>query len=592
MDPSKDYYGILGLDPASSTAEIRTAYKKLSLSYHPDKHKTKDGDQQEAIATKFREVAHAFNVLSNEELRSLYDKVRDYQKANPGKGLPPLDPEEAARMASGAAELRRLRRMGPKLAKHSPMMREVEIPLQQLNAGCAYPVEDVSRRRIDYTGQEFISTKTFHLIVRRGSRDGDKIIFENEGEETVDTHPGDLVFILRAKSHRNIRRRGNNDLEVFAAAIPGDVIVYATEIEGLSGTRVTAFVPSLLAALENGGTGGVWQKKYPKLGLYDSIDPWGNPPGDLYVQMRYPPFLLKDKTIASSLKPGLVSVVGSRNDLVSGSMVGGVIAASLQHQLEYKEMNLDYDDLLLKCNLNCTKVVYLLVGHHNRGNPEFWKARKTGAAMMQVIQRSIPKAQIFEEYIDMDCPLNTIEDTTWASLFEADVIILDLGLDDRQNDQEKILSEIMELFDDTGILHAIWMRHWFGCSIAAIGPACAILGSWYKTSSTEGSPITSPSIIPFYGLRSGGSRDNGWNHVCRAAEEAKLYLSKPTCGTFTVAGVLESSAYIIDPLTGNAEMIVAPKRESLINVATWDQEESQVDEADDDFGFLVAFSAF
>ena len=48
---------------------------------------------------------------------------------------------------------------------------------------------------------------------------------EGEGEESVDTHPGDLVFTLRAKVHPLFRRKGDKDLEVFAGTVPaGDVV--------------------------------------------------------------------------------------------------------------------------------------------------------------------------------------------------------------------------------------------------------------------------------------------------------------------------------------------------------------------------------
>lgn len=47
------------------------------------------------------------------------------QEANPGRGLPVLSSEEAAMMRSGAAELRRLRRMGTKLTKHKALEKEV-----------------------------------------------------------------------------------------------------------------------------------------------------------------------------------------------------------------------------------------------------------------------------------------------------------------------------------------------------------------------------------------------------------------------------------------------------------------------------------
>lgn len=89
------------------------------------------------------------------------------QGANPGRGLPLLSREEAAMMASGAAELARLRRLGTKHIKHAPSARSVALPLEQLNSGCMKTVT-FSRRRVDDHGIEYSSTRSFYLVIRCG----------------------------------------------------------------------------------------------------------------------------------------------------------------------------------------------------------------------------------------------------------------------------------------------------------------------------------------------------------------------------------------------------------------------------------------
>ena len=69
---------ILGLDCAASWREVKTAYKHLALSLHPDKQRSATPDQAAAVAHKFLEVAEAHDVLTNEDQRAAYDKVRDY----------------------------------------------------------------------------------------------------------------------------------------------------------------------------------------------------------------------------------------------------------------------------------------------------------------------------------------------------------------------------------------------------------------------------------------------------------------------------------------------------------------------------------
>jgi len=63
----KDYYQVLGLTRTATTAEIRAAYKKLAIKYHPDKNDAPNA------AEMFREINEAYEVLSNEEERRVYD---------------------------------------------------------------------------------------------------------------------------------------------------------------------------------------------------------------------------------------------------------------------------------------------------------------------------------------------------------------------------------------------------------------------------------------------------------------------------------------------------------------------------------------
>lgn len=65
----RDYYEILGVQKNASEAEIKKAYRKLALKYHPDKNP----DNKEA-EDKFKEAAEAYEILSNQEKRNRYDR--------------------------------------------------------------------------------------------------------------------------------------------------------------------------------------------------------------------------------------------------------------------------------------------------------------------------------------------------------------------------------------------------------------------------------------------------------------------------------------------------------------------------------------
>ncbi|MCK4501344.1 DnaJ domain-containing protein, partial [Candidatus Babeliales bacterium] len=65
----RDYYEILGVSKSAPKDEIKKAYRKLALKYHPDKNP----DNKEA-EDKFKEAAEAYEVLSNETKRQKYDQ--------------------------------------------------------------------------------------------------------------------------------------------------------------------------------------------------------------------------------------------------------------------------------------------------------------------------------------------------------------------------------------------------------------------------------------------------------------------------------------------------------------------------------------
>ena len=66
----KDYYAILGVNKNASAEEIKKAFRKLAVKYHPDRN-----PENKQAEEKFKEISEAYEVLSDHEKRQKYDHI-------------------------------------------------------------------------------------------------------------------------------------------------------------------------------------------------------------------------------------------------------------------------------------------------------------------------------------------------------------------------------------------------------------------------------------------------------------------------------------------------------------------------------------
>jgi DnaJ family protein B protein 4 len=74
----KDYYSILGVNKSADEDQIKKAYRKMAVKWHPDKNP----DNKKQAEERFKEVAEAYEVLSDKQKRTIYDQVGE------GKSIP------------------------------------------------------------------------------------------------------------------------------------------------------------------------------------------------------------------------------------------------------------------------------------------------------------------------------------------------------------------------------------------------------------------------------------------------------------------------------------------------------------------------
>ncbi len=73
----RDYYDVLGVSKSASDSELKKAFKKLAMKYHPDRNPDDD-----SAAEKFKEAAEAYDVLSDPQKKSTYDQFYQIHKKN------------------------------------------------------------------------------------------------------------------------------------------------------------------------------------------------------------------------------------------------------------------------------------------------------------------------------------------------------------------------------------------------------------------------------------------------------------------------------------------------------------------------------
>ncbi|VEU23955.1 DEKNAAC105177 [Brettanomyces naardenensis] len=78
MSSAVDHYKVLGINPGASSTDIKKAFRKLALRYHPDKNKTKEAEE------RFKAINDSYNILSDPQRKATYDNTRMYSNGYMG----------------------------------------------------------------------------------------------------------------------------------------------------------------------------------------------------------------------------------------------------------------------------------------------------------------------------------------------------------------------------------------------------------------------------------------------------------------------------------------------------------------------------
>ena len=85
----EDYYKVLGVPRSATSEEIQKAYRKLARKYHPDLHADKDERERDKAKQQFQKIQQAYDVLSDDEKRQMYDQFGSgFEQMGRGGGQP------------------------------------------------------------------------------------------------------------------------------------------------------------------------------------------------------------------------------------------------------------------------------------------------------------------------------------------------------------------------------------------------------------------------------------------------------------------------------------------------------------------------
>ncbi|KAM4643868.1 dnaJ homolog subfamily B member 1 isoform 1-T1 [Amazona ochrocephala] len=238
----KDYYRTLGLSRGASSDDVRRAYRRQALRFHPDKNKEPGAEE------RFKEVAEAYDVLSDPKKREIFDKYGEEglkggtPSSGPG-GVPngptftytfrgdphamfaeffdgrnPFDtffvqrngddedeePFTTFHVGFPRAREAAARRQDP------PVLYDLKVSLEEIYSGCTKKMK-ISHKRLNPDGKTVRSEdKILTIEVKRGWKEGTKITFPKEGDQTPTNIPADVVFVLKDKPHGVFRREGSD----------------------------------------------------------------------------------------------------------------------------------------------------------------------------------------------------------------------------------------------------------------------------------------------------------------------------------------------------------------------------------------------
>ncbi|CAN1354817.1 DnaJ homolog subfamily B member 4 [Linum perenne] len=277
-----DYYKVLQVERNASDDDLKKAYRKLAMKWHPDKN---PNDKKDAEA-KFKKISEAYEVLSDPQKRAVYDQYGEegLKGQVPPRGEMPssfrFNPRSAddifaeffgnsspfggmgggrgARFPGGLFgddifggggggsmhhHTSAPRKAGPihhtsAPRKAGPIENKLPCSLEDLYKGTTKKMK-ISRDILDASGKTMQVEEILTIDIKPGWKKGTKITFPEKGNEQPGIIPSDLVFIIDEKPHPVFSREANDLVVTQKVSLSEALTGYTVNLTTLDGRSLT-----------------------------------------------------------------------------------------------------------------------------------------------------------------------------------------------------------------------------------------------------------------------------------------------------------------------------------------------------------------
>lgn len=207
-----DYYKILEINKNASDEDIKKAYRRLALKYHPDKSPE---DKKHEYTEKFKKVSEAYEVLKDKEKRDTYNKFgKDGLNQSPfnnrdpndifnsvfgGNGFPQQQHNSFTTFTFTTNNIRQNRK-----TKAISLEHKIGCTLEELYYGVN------KKLKLERFENGIKKEETLDINVQPGWKHGTKITFPNKGNGGPNEIPGDVILVIEQLKHEKFEREDNN----------------------------------------------------------------------------------------------------------------------------------------------------------------------------------------------------------------------------------------------------------------------------------------------------------------------------------------------------------------------------------------------